>query len=402
MPDPGITGGVHGPRHIRAAVTIVIAPLTTILGFLPVFSIGVLAPFLAASEGIDPRLAGAASAALFLATSVASSQVGRLVDRVGPEAALLMMLLSSAAAWGLLAGAEGPIRAVAGAVLAGVGVAFAMPTATALCFATLRERTLPLAVGLTHAGTQMGAVLAGTVLPLLVVALGWRDALRALMVTCLLAALGSVVALMTRSGRTRDISVSPPRVSALLRASSEMRRLVGFVLLVNGVTNAVVVYLPTYAYQQVGLAPRTAALTTSVMGVASVVGKLLWGFARDADNGRTWLIGLVASSVLAMSLLVVSPWAPGAVLWIAVALFGLTQTTWAVPTSRISVHLSAPGLSGTATSVVMMAGFLGGAMGPLGFLVLIGGPGFTAALLLGGAVLASSTRSLPRTGPDRT
>jgi MFS transporter, ACS family, hexuronate transporter len=379
-------------------VTFLLVPFATVASFLPVLSVGVLAPFVAVDEGIDPTLAGVVAAVLFVVAGLVSTRIGGLADRFGPHAGLTLMFGSSAVAWWLLAGAEEPLRLGLGLLFAGACIASGIPTATILCFRMFEGRTLRFAIGITHAGTQVGAVLTGGVLPVLVLVVGWRHSLR-WMGGLSVIGLAFVLVLWRRQRHLFPPSTSrraTPSIRRLMSVNPGLARLAGFMLLFNTITNAGIVFLPTYANQAMGLEPSVAARTTMVMGLASIAGKLLWGFAANPREGRRWFLGLAAVSFCVISLLALAPRLGPVALWVGAALFGGTVTTWTVPATRVTVYLAGSRYSGTAASLVMTSAFLGGAAGPPLFAWALSLAGFASAWGGGLAIIAASTFMLRR------
>lgn len=385
---------VAQPSRLDAALTAFLVPFATVASFLPALSVGVLAPFIVQQEGSSPALAGFVSAALFAIAGLVSTRIGGLLDRVGPYAGLVIMFASSGATWWFWSGATGPVRLSLGLLCAGLCVATGIPTATILCFRVFTGRTLRFAIGMTHAGTQLAAVLMGGLLPLLIVAVGWRDALRWMILTSLLGLLLVLVLWRKQRGLYRRTArqTAAPSMRRLLAANPRLLPLVSFMLLFNTITNAGIVFLPTYANAALGFEPSVAARTTMVLGMASMLGKLAWGFAPDPADGQRWLVLLVIASTATLTLLLLAPWLGPLALWVGTALFGATVATWTVPATRVTVYIAGARFSGTAASVVMTSAFLGGAAGPLIFSALLATAGFAASW--GGGLVAVALSSL--------
>jgi predicted MFS family arabinose efflux permease len=410
MTSRHLTGsGQVEPSRLDLTLTSFLVPFATVASFLPVLAVGVLAPFIAQSEGIDPVVAGYVSAALFATAGIVSTVIGRLLDQLGPFAGLILMFLSSAATWWCWASATGPVGLAAGVLFAGLCVATGMPAAIILCFRVFADRRLRFSIGMAHAGTQLAAVLAGGLLPLVIVAVGWRAALQWMALTSTV----GLVSVLVLWRHQRDLYTrvhdrpAAPSVRRLVVGNPQLVRFVGFMFLFNTITNAGIVFLPTYANTALGLDPSVAARTTLVMGLASMVGKVSWGFARHPSEGHRWLLRLVVASMAVLTLLLFAPRLGPAALWVGTLLFGLTVTTWMVPATRVAVYVAGARYSGTATSVVMTSGFLGGAVGPLAFSWLLGAAGFVAGWGGGLAAIALASLALrrpfdpPRPSPDR-
>lgn len=386
----------HASSARRGTALIVLAPVFTLVGFLPVFSLGVLTPFMARDADLSPAVAGLLATGLFGAAALASTQAGSFVDRFGARAGLATMCSCSVVSWSVASVADSVALAVTAVGIAGIALGLAIPSVTRLFFTRLEGRTLGLALGIAHSGTQLGSVVAGGLLPTLAVTMGWREAVR---VSAALPAfvLILVFLLVGRVGTSASTSADAVRLPFLraLREIPGLARLVMFASVVNAVVNSGVMYLPSYAAASFELDLVTAGLTTMVMGVASIVGKVLWGASRLGRSPRGLYL-FIFSSAAVLLLLVLAPLLGTWALWVGAALFGFTATTWAVPTTQVAGLHAGAAHSGTAAAAVMMAGFAGGSLGPPLFGAALNLGGFSAAWGIAMLVLASASWFLRR------
>ncbi len=392
MSDPEARSSRLG--DVRRVLLVAFAPVFTLVGFMPVFSLGVLTPFIARDEGLTPGMAGLLATGLFSAAAVASVQAGRFVDRFGARAGIVTMCTCSVGSWWLASIARTVPVAIAAVGVAGIALGLAIPSVTRMFFTRLEGRARGLALGIAHSGTQLGAVISGAFLPTLAVAMGWRDAVRS---AILLPALVLVVAwvLVGKPGEGSASGGGRVPFARAIREVPGLARLAVFALIVNAVVNSGVMYLPSYAVTSFDLDLVTSGLTTMTMGIASIIGKVLWG-ASSLGRGRKGLFVFVFSSVAVLLLLVLAPWLGTWALWAGAGLFGFTATTWAVPTTQVAGLQAGTALSGTAAAAVMMAGFAGGSLGPPVFGAALDLGGFAVAWLTAMTVLASASLLLRR------
>jgi MFS family permease len=136
---------------------------------------------------------------------------------------------------------------------------------------------------------------------------------------------------------------------------------------------AVNVYLPLYAYQEVGLPLATAALTAAVVGGAGLLARIGWGHAaaraRSTRMPLLFLGGLAAVGTATVLLggLVHS----SGPMWAGVAIFGASGIAANVVLMVGLVREVPSATVGRATGVLAMGLYLGFALGPLGFGALV-------------------------------
>jgi MFS family permease len=222
----------------------------------------------------------AATSALFSITAFGyftlGSVTGRLVDRIGPRP----VLLAGAVALGVGLASTAYANSLWVASLtygAGVGIAVAcgyvpMVAVVGGWFERRRGAALGLAVAGIGVGTLIGAPLAAW----LIARWGWR-------VAFLLFALGGSTVLVA-CGVFASAPPARPGASAV-RSTSVLRSPAFAVLYVaSGLLTLALfvpfVFLPTFAVEQ-GASPVTGAALVGVIGIASVVGRLVLGAVAD-------------------------------------------------------------------------------------------------------------------------
>ncbi|PWS46734.1 MFS transporter, partial [Streptomyces sp. ZEA17I] len=154
------------------------ALLTCAMAFsmLQLFLIGALGPRLVDGLGISPTMLGLTTTVGFGTAAVLSPGGGRMVDRIGPRRALVLLFLLSAAALALIGAAPGAGLLLGAVALGGIPQALANPATNKAILATVEPARRGAVTGLKQSGVQLGAFVAGLPLAALAGGLGWRGA----------------------------------------------------------------------------------------------------------------------------------------------------------------------------------------------------------------------------------
>lgn len=273
---------------------------------------------------------GATAVAFSLRTEVsgiAAPAIGVMVDHLGPRPTLAFGVIVSVFAILLMSFTENLWWFYATMVFLSVGMSATGGTVALAAIATWFHRRRTRAMALLTMGGGLAALLT-PLMAMLVDELGWRGALRVVVV--LVAIVGILPILETRkrpSDHQQPIDGLSPDLggeeSGLienwgipLRKALRSRSFVLYTIAVAGMgfTTTAVVVLQIPFLQNRGFSPTVAAATVGVFGLVSVVGR--WGFASLADKRPKRL-------VLAATLATVA---------CAVALFPLIENIWlAIP-----------------------------------------------------------------------
>jgi MFS family permease len=370
-------GGLTAPDRTEAPASglfRVTLTLAMAVGFLPIFALSVLAPFLVEDLGLSGVGYGSLTTALFVGAALASVAAGRVVDRLSGRAMLLGLFGLSSVGFLVMGSADGPVVLAAGALVAGLALAVCLPATTKLIVAHVPAGRRGGHVGTAQAGTQIGSLLAGATLPSLAIAYGGRASLLA---SAALGVAGALLALLVMpsppgSGpkRAAQPPVPPQRMPPLVAW------LAAYGFLMNGSVTAMAVYMPLFGYEVLGFSARIAGLVAVVVGCAAVFAKVLWGRATEHAAGVARPLSLLAlTGALTTGALVVSGGAGAWLLWLAALGFGLGSASWAVVTMTTVTRSIDQARSGRAAGLVMMSSFVGAAAAPPAFGVLLDATG---------------------------
>lgn len=356
--------------------------------------------YLTRAHGFSLELAGAALAAVAVASLIGNPLGGSLADRIGPRLTLCLGLAIAGNGVAVLAMMSVPWQGFAGTALAGLGVAIAWPAQDAMLARLVREDQRASVYGIHHAtlnlGLGAGALLAAVILdpdrPSSFVTLYWVDAATFLLAIPVIMSVGVPPAAPPRAARggTGYRTVLADKVFVRVWIVIAILTTVGY-----GQFNSA---FPAYATGPGGLDPRLlsaafAANTVTVVLAQLVSLKLLAGRRRTRALmllcgvwATTWAIVPVAGTLGGIAAVMLFA--------LAAVVFGFGETLLA-PTVPALVNDLAPdhlrgrynggSTLGYTTGFVagpLLAGLLlGQGLGGLLFVILIAACGGCALLV---------------------
>ena len=309
----------HGPGMKRGLALLLLAYILS--QFYRAF-LAVLAPALLADLGLTPADLSFASGVWFLSFAAMQIPVGMALDRIGPRR-------SSAVLLGLAGGGGAALFATAGAAwqitvamaLIGAGCAPVLMASYYIFARVYRPAVFATLASVLVGVGSLGNIAASVPLGLAAEAIGWRGALWALSGITIATALGCWAFV-----RDPEALGGPARGS--LRDVLRIRAVwfVAPMLLVN--------YAPAAALRGLWAGPYVAEFhgaalvgpVTFAMGVAMIVGNLLYGPLDRLLGTRKWVVLggnlLAAVACAAMWLVPVPPLTATVALFAAIAAFG--------------------------------------------------------------------------------
>lgn len=339
--------------------------LALLVGILPQFAIGALAPQLRADLQLSPADIGLVFAGFLGLGVVGSPLAGPLVDRVGGRRSCLGLLLVTGTALTGASFATSRTWLIAALLPAGAAMAFANPGTNRWASAAPDARTQATLVGVAQAGVQAGALLAGALAAASAFGLDWRGALR---ISAAIAVVGLIAAWRAPEDRTSPASVRPPASPSATGANTSLDpqsrhdvwALAAYALLMGGGTAMVFAYLPSYAVDIATLSVAAAGATTMVFGGTALLCRIGLGVAiRRPDRiGPPLLVAMALGSALSIGVIAAGALDP-AWIWVGAVVFGATGTTWPAVAFLAVVRASPPGRAGRVTGWVTAAFYLG-------------------------------------------
>jgi MFS family permease len=279
-----------------------------------------------------------------------------------------------------------------GGFVVGLGYGPTTPASSVILVRAAPPSIFAMVFSIKQTGVPAGGVLAGLLVPILILACGWQWAAVAIGGCCLLGAL----AIGAVRGRY-DINLSPKAPVSLLSALAPVRLafvdpklrqmcIAGFVY--GGVQITLVTYLVTFLVESFSLTLLLAGLVMAVAQVASVIGRVLWGVLADRVLARRTMLGLLGlgMGVSSLAALTADPgWSRG-LLFAYAAVFGASAVGWNGVWLAEIARL-APGRASEATGGCLFFTFLG---------VVVTPPLFNGVLALAGSyAIAYAAFALP-------
>lgn len=384
------------------AATLLLQAMTGLM-FL---AVPVIAPELARS-GFAPGHVGIYASLVFAGAMPAALASGALVSRFGPlRVAQGAIALAAVALLGMQVGSTFAFLVLG--VVVGAGYGPVTPATAVILRQVAPARHAHLLFSVNQAGIALGGLVAGAVLPVVVLAASWRWALLLCAGLALISAL-AVQPLRARLDATRDSNTVLgfaslwPALGAVV-AVRPARKLAVAAFCFGAIQVSVFAYAVTYLVQDLGFDLVGAGALFGVMQAAAIGGRLLWGWVADHSGSPRVVLALLGAGCFVAMLAVVSmtPHWPAWAGWLTWAGVGLTVGAWNGVLFAEAAHADGPGASSHAAGIAFFT-FAGVLMGPLlfsGVLLVFATPSaaFVAvgvAALLAGINLLGSGRGAP-------
>ena len=347
-----------------------------------------MAPVAGPALGVQPSAVGYYIAIAYLGSMLGSAAAGGWVARFGPirvsQAGLLLCLA------GLSLAASGRQALVLlGAFVVGLGYGPTTPASSVILVRAAPPSMFSFIFSIKQTGVPAGGVLAGAIVPALVLAVGWEWSALAIGVSCLV--LAALIAPVRARYDTGLNPLAPVSVGAafapvgLVARTPRLREMAVTSFVYGGVQITLVTYLVTFLIDSFALTLVLAGIVMAVSQVASVLGRLVWGALADRALARRTMLGLLGlgMGVSAIATLAAGPNWPGWLLFAFASVFGATAVGWNGVFLAEVARIAPAGQVSQATGGCLFFTFLGVVVTPLLFnLVLALGGGYSVAYAL--------------------
>ncbi len=297
----------------RALLVLAACFLTVFAAYSIRYSYGTLLPEMLGTLGITKAQAGLIYSCYFIAYTVLSPVMGLISDRYDMRVILAIFVAVMGVGTFLMQYATSLLQASVFFTIAGIGCAacWAPVMAVAQRWASQKHRGASLAI--VDAGSSLGVMSAGAVVPLAVAGPGWQTGWMGLGILAL--ALGLVNFLFIRSypptttptgnkPAGRESAPGSLHYTAILKQRHFW--LIGFAYLLTGFSIIIpFTFLSTYAFQELDFSYNTATRLVTIIGIAGTLGKLSLGpFSDRLGRIRIMLLCalLIAGGCLGISL----------------------------------------------------------------------------------------------------
>jgi len=326
-------------------------------------ALSVVSSFVIDEFGLSRSQLGAAFTAFSLMGAFASPVMGALTDRNTAGVMAGLFAVSGLAVVIVSAAPSFPIL-LAGCIVGGLALGAGNPVTNRLIADQIGAARRGLVVGLKQAGPPLGLLLAGGLLPPLALAVGWRWALG---FSALIPVAGMVATPILLSRARQGVTAPATRMS---EEKPETRSVVVWLTVIGlGIAlalSAAIAFVPLYAQERVGTTAGTAGALAAAMGLAGVVGRILWG-ATAGRFARPSSALLVISAISLVAILAVGlaqelgVW----ILWVGVFGVGFSMLAWHAVAWLVIIDRVGIGGVGKASGVMQLGNSFGFAVGPL-------------------------------------
>ncbi len=310
-------------------ITLLIQAMTS----MALLTLPVMAPLAAKALEVSPTLVGLYIAICYGGALMSTLLAGAAVSRLGAIRVSQLGLLICA--MGLLLCAIPWLPAVfMGAVLIGWGYGPITPASSHLLARTTRPHQMSLVFSVKQTGVPLGGMMAGAIVPFLLLMMNWQATLVAVAVACGICA---VMAQPLRMELDADRKVGQPfrfgsfaQPIKLVLAHRALATMAGCSFAFSVVQLSLSTYLVTYLFDDLSYGLVGAGVALSFTQAGGVIGRVAWGYVADRWLGASKtliLLGVVmALSALATAFLTTST--PKAWVWIILTIFGASAIGW--------------------------------------------------------------------------
>lgn len=328
---------------------------------LPSYALGTLAPVITADFGLSKLRLGSLTSGLFVVGAALSVPAGRLADMVGGRTLMRAGFLIVSLTLGALAIAPAYWWLLVSVGFAGFTLAAANPSTNRLLADHIDSTRQGVATGIKQSGVQFGAFFAGTALPPISVAWGWRWAMGACLVVPVA---GLILTRVSVPGDTRPSVSSRLSSHGLPWATTGWLAVYAF-LMGSGVA-VIAAYLPLFAHDRLGLSLTGAGLVGATVATVAIAARIMWGHLSDRFSSLSLVLLLIATlSAVFASLIWLAEDVASPLIWFGAVGIGATAAAW--NSVGMLAVVRGGGGAGLASGLVLLGFYSGFILAPLGF-----------------------------------
>ena len=326
---------------------------------------GVLASEILEAMGIERWQLGILATTGTLGAAAFSHRLGRWVDLVGGRRASVITLMASGTALFCVGIAPEFSLMVGAAFLNGIAAAISNPATNKLVSVRVEPGRRGVVMGIKQSGIQISIFLGGWLLPVLTGWWGWRWAVVAFAAAPLMLALSAVKrdgssdaadpVPVRRKGPPQKVERVPGgRLPGLVHRIA----LYGFLMGIGIVV--MIVYLPLYVEEVLGMSRGEAGLVLALTGPVGIAARIGWARMAEGRLGMVRSLMVIASAgVLSGAALAFGHLLPTWVIWLVALLIGLSILCWTSVGMLAVIEVLPPSLAGRGSGAVFF-GFSSG------------------------------------------
>lgn len=332
-------------------------------------TVPVLAPSAAPDIGISATSVGLFVSLIYIGSMLSSLWSSNYIVRFGPLRVSQICLLFSGV--GLMLTAVGTIPAlVVSAFIIGLGYGPVTPASSHLLSRTTPAHMMSFIFSVKQTGVPLGGMLAGAVVPTLVLAAGWRNG--SVIVGCVSVLLALAIIPARESldiDRQPEKRIGTSSLSGTLKlviSDKGLARLALISFLYAGMQLCLFTYLVIYLTKDISLSFVAAGFVLSAAQIAGSVGRVVWGFIADRYMSSRLLLGMLGltMSIGSLATAFLAPGWPYYLIVLVLIFFGATAIGWNGVYLAEAARLAPQGQVGAATGGTLFFTFLGVVLGP--------------------------------------
>ena len=336
---------------------------------MALLTLPVMAPVAAKDLGVSPAMVGFYVSITYAGAMFASLTSGTTVSRFGPIRVSQFGLFICAIGLCLCASAWLPMVAL-GALLIGLGYGPITPASSQILARTTPPEQMGLVFSIKQTGVPVGAMMAGAIVPSLMLAINWQWSMVMVALACVISAL-LAQPMRKESDDLRQANLpfqmgtltQPIRMVLGHRALATMA---ACSFMFSMIQMSLTTYLVTYLHDDLSYGLVSAGLLLSVTQMGGIGGRIVWGVVADkwlgAQKALALLAALMACSSMATALLL--PQLPIWGVWLVLIVFGASAIGWnGVYLSEVA-RQAPEGKASVATGGTLTFTFLGVVIGP--------------------------------------
>ncbi len=334
----------------------------TIIGLL--FSYGLFFKSFELEFGWSRTLLSSCTSLAFLVMGVLAVVGGRLNDRYGPRVVLGVAGTLCGIGYALLSQVTQPWQLF---VLFGMFIGVGMATHDVVTLGTIARwfhKKRGMMTGVVKVGTAVGQISVPPLAAMLIALYGWRSALIFLGVAAIVILLGAAALMKSPPA---DQTAEAQKVAGGMafdqaRKTPELWMLCAIQFCFFPTLMSIPLHIVVHG-MDLGMTPALAAVLLSVMGAASVVGRLATGTLADKIGGKRALILCLVPLLISLFafLLIHTAW----VLFAAVILYGFAHGGLFTAVSPTVAEYFGLKAHGAIFGLILFFGTIGGALGPV-------------------------------------
>lgn len=253
------------------------------------YSYGTLLPEMLPALSISKTQAGVIYSSYFIAYTILSPLLGMLSDRLDIRIILAVFVALMGGGTFLMQYATSVLQASLFFTLAGIGCAACWAPVMAIAQRWTSDKRRGLSLALVDAGSTLGVMAAGALVPLVVAGSSWRLGWMSLGILGL--ALGIMDFFLIRGSPQSQLVPGPAKSTGQTRTTGfsyhKLFRdsrfwLIGLAYLLTGFAIMVpFTFLSTYAVQELAFPYNSATMLVTVIGLGGLIGKLTLGPISD-------------------------------------------------------------------------------------------------------------------------